>query len=76
MNKLKEYRLQANLTQRQLADRVGVQRETIGRMEQGKHMPSVRIALLIASALNVTVETIWIIEKEEVNASCGGGSTH
>lgn len=76
MNKLKKYRLQANLTQRQLAVRVGVQRETIGRIEQDKHIPSVRLALLIAAALDVTVEAIWKSEKEEVSAACGDGSTH
>lgn len=39
-NKVREYRLQNHLSQKELACRVGTRRETIGALEKGKHNPS------------------------------------
>lgn len=65
MNKLKEHRLRCTLTQQELADQVGVQRETIVRIENNKQEPSLRVAMRIAAALDVTVADIWNYDNFE-----------
>ncbi len=71
MNKLKEHRLRCILTQQELADQVGVQRETIARIENNKQEPSLRVAMRIAAALDVTVADIWHYDnferKDDIN---------
>ncbi len=52
-------RKRAGLTQPQLAEKVGVSRPTIARIETGGHAPSVTIALAIARALGEPVETLF-----------------
>jgi putative transcriptional regulator len=47
-NNLKVARAAANLTQEELADLVGVARQTIGLIEAGKYNPSLKLCLLIA----------------------------
>jgi putative transcriptional regulator len=47
------------LTQAQLAQDVGVSRQTIITMESGNYAPSVFLALRVARALEVTVEDLW-----------------
>jgi putative transcriptional regulator len=54
--KIKEFRARENLTQKELADKVGVRRETIGHLENGKYNPSLKLALDISKVLNTTVE--------------------
>ena len=46
--KLKEYRAKYNMTQEDLAQRVGVRRETIGNLEKGRYNPSLVLAWRIA----------------------------
>lgn len=60
--RIKEYRAKHNLTQEKLAEIVGVRRETIIFLEQGKYNPSLRLAHNIARALNTRVEEIFIFE--------------
>ena len=57
-NNLKEIRLQKNLTQEILAQKVGVTRQTIIAIEQAKFVPSVRLALEIRSALDMPFESL------------------
>lgn len=57
--KIKEYRVQKNLTQEQLSERVGVRRETIVFLEQGKYNPSLKLALGIARELKVPVDELF-----------------
>jgi putative transcriptional regulator len=59
---LKEFRLQKNLTQEQLADKVGVRRETIVFLEQGKYNPSLRLALSIAKELKIPIDKLFLLE--------------
>ena len=68
-NKVREYRLQNHLSQKELACRVGTRRETIGALEKGKHNPSLELAFRIARELDVPVETLfsWMIQKESRN---------
>ena len=60
--RIKEYRAKYNLTQERLADMVGVRRETIIFLEQGKYNPSLRLAHNVAKALKTTMEEIFIFE--------------
>jgi len=60
--KIREYRAKNNLTQEKLAEMVGVRRETIIFLEQGKYNPSLRLAHNVAEALNTTIGEIFIFE--------------
>ena len=60
--KIKELRAKHNLTQEKLADTVGVRRETIIFLEQGKYNPSLRLAHNIAQALQTTIDEIFIFD--------------
>lgn len=61
--KMKEYRAKNNIKQGELAEMVGVRRETIIRLEKGQYNPSLKLALDVAKALGATVEEIFIFEK-------------
>jgi len=60
--KLKIYRQLKELTQEQLADIVGVRRETIIRLEAGKYNPSLKLAVDISRAVNNPIEEIFIFD--------------
>lgn len=57
--KIKEYREMYNLKQAELADLVGVRRETIVNLERGKYNPSLKLAMDIAKVFHVSVEDIF-----------------
>ena len=57
--KIKEYRAKNNLSQKELARRVGVRRETIGNLENGKYNPSLKLAFDIAKVFNITIEELF-----------------
>ena len=59
---IKENRARLNLTQEQLADMVGVRRETILWLEKGKYNPSLRLAHDIARALGTEIDDLFIFE--------------
>lgn len=59
---LKKYRQLKELTQEQLAEIVGVRRETIMRLEAGKYNPSLRLAVDISRAVNTPIEEIFIFD--------------
>ena len=63
--KIKEYRARLNLTQERLAEMVGVRRETIIFLEQGRYNPSLRLAHNVARALQTTIEELFIFEGSE-----------
>ena len=60
---MKEFRARYNLTQEDLAKRVGVRRETIVFLEQGKYNPSLQLAHDVAKALKTTIEELFIFGK-------------
>lgn len=60
--RLKEYRKKCNLKQAELAEIVGVRRETIGNLERGKYNPSLRLAYDISKVLGTTVEELFVFE--------------
>jgi putative transcriptional regulator len=63
-NRIKELRARHNLTQEELARKVGVRRETILFLEKGKYNPSLRLAHDVAKALNATIEELFVFEGE------------
>ena len=54
--KIKEYREAQHLTQAELAELVGVRRETVVNLERGKYNPSLKLAMDIANVFHVPVE--------------------
>lgn len=58
-NKVKRHRVLADLTQEDLAQRVGVTRQTILAIEKGNYAPSVVLALRLARNLGCTVEDLF-----------------
>lgn len=58
-NRVKEFRAKYNLTQEELAKRVGVRRETIVFLEQGKYNPSLMLALSLAKELKTSVDKLF-----------------
>ena len=61
-NRIQEYRARHNMTQGELADLVGVRRETIGNLEKGRYNPSLVLAWRIAAVFQVTIEEIFTVE--------------
>jgi putative transcriptional regulator len=59
---LKKYRQLRGLTQEELAQLVGVRRETIIRLEAGKYNPSLKLAIDISRVVKVPIEEIFIFE--------------
>jgi DNA-binding XRE family transcriptional regulator len=57
--RIKEYRAKYNMKQEELASMVGVRRETIGNLENGKYNPSLKLAMDIAKVLHTTVEELF-----------------
>ena len=53
------------LSQQQLADMVGVSRQTIVAIEGGDYAPSVKLALLLAKKLKTSVEELFILEEKD-----------
>ncbi len=65
-NHVRRHRRQLHdMTQQELADRVGVTRQTILSIEGGRYNPSVGLALRLADAFGVAVEALFEIEGEE-----------
>lgn len=64
-NNIKVERAIKNLTQEDLANQVGVSRQTINAMEANKYVPSTVLALKIAKVFNKSVEDIFILEKND-----------
>jgi len=63
--RLHELRKERNMQQSELAELVGVRRETIGNLENGKYNPSLKLAMDIAKVFERTVEDIFFFEEEE-----------
>jgi len=63
--RMKEYRARFDMTQSQLADAVGVRRETIVFLEQGKYNPSLRLAHAIAKRLGASMDEIFLFDDED-----------
>jgi putative transcriptional regulator len=64
--RIKELRARYNFTQEQLADKVGVRRETILFIESGKYNPSLKLAFKIAKELKSKIDEIFIFENKDL----------
>jgi putative transcriptional regulator len=62
---IRQLRLIANMTQEELADRVGAVRQTIAYLEKGEYMPSLALAWRIAHELNTPLEEVFIFSSNE-----------
>ncbi len=62
-NTLKVERAKLDWTQQELADKVGVSRQTINSIEAERYVPSTVLALKIAKAFKTTVNEIFILER-------------
>ena len=62
--RIRELRARDRLSQEELAQRVGVRRETIGNLENGRYNPSLKLAMDIAQVFGTTVEDIFTFEGE------------
>jgi len=60
-NTVKEHRLAAGVTQEQLAEAIGVSRQTIISIEKGTYVPSVLLALKYAAFFSVPVEVLFTL---------------
>jgi putative transcriptional regulator len=60
--RIKELRARHNLTQEDLARKVGVRRETIVFLEKGRYNPSLQLAHDVAKVLKSTIEEIFIFD--------------
>ncbi len=60
--RIKELRARHDLTQEDLARKVGVRRETILFLEKGKYNPSLKLAHDIAKTLQITIDELFIFE--------------
>ena len=58
-------RWESNMKQEELAEKVGVRRETIGALEKGKYNPSLKLAMDIAKVFGKQVEDIFHFYDEE-----------
>lgn len=61
-NRIREYRARLGMKQEELADLVGVRRETIGNLENGKYNPSLALAWHIAAVFGVKIEDVFTVE--------------
>jgi putative transcriptional regulator len=62
--RIKELRARQNLTQDELAERVGVTRQTLLYLEKGKYNPSLVLAYKIAGVLRSSIEEVFSIEDD------------
>lgn len=66
INRIKLARMELDMTQQQLADTVGVTRQTINLIEKGNYNPSLKLCLAICYSLNKTLDNLfWIKEAEQ-----------
>ena len=64
-NRVRYYRfVRGEISQADLAEKVGVSRQTIVAIEKGNYNPSVELALRVSKALGATVEELFQLEEE------------
>jgi putative transcriptional regulator len=65
--RIKELRARYDLTQDDLAKKVGVRRETIIYLEKGNYNPSLKLAHDVAKVLKTTVDDLFIFDDQTIN---------
>ena len=64
-NRIAELRKAQHLTQQDLADRVGVTRQAIISLENGRYNPSITLAFKLSRTFGQTIEEIFVYEEDE-----------
>jgi putative transcriptional regulator len=64
INAVRRHRLTKDITQSELAELLGVTRQTVLSIEKGKYTPSIGLALRLAEIFEVSVETLFQLHKE------------
>jgi len=64
-NRLKVERAEQNLSQADLAERIGVSRQTINSIETGRYVPSAVLALKLARVFQKPVEAVFSLEETD-----------
>ncbi|MGE7623454.1 helix-turn-helix transcriptional regulator [Viridibacillus sp. NPDC096237] len=64
-NLVKVARVKADLTQQELADAVGITRQTVSLIEKGKYNPSLKLCLQICYVVNAKLDEIFWVNKED-----------
>jgi putative transcriptional regulator len=64
-NHIRQHRARLDLTQQELAERVGVRRQTILAIEKGHYIPSTLLAFQIARAVGMRVEELFELAEDE-----------
>ncbi len=64
-NNIKIERARHNLTQGDLADKIGVSRQSINAIEKGKYVPSTLLSIKIAQLFELPVEDLFFLEEGE-----------
>lgn len=63
-NVIRVYRAKHEMSQQELADKIGVRRETISHLEKGKYNPSLLLVMNIAEVFHVTVDDLFKTEGD------------
>ena len=64
-NRLKIERAVLDITQEELAQKIGVSRQTINSIEKNRYIPSTILALKLSKTFNKSVNDIFILEEED-----------
>lgn len=63
-NRIEEIRKERGILQEELAKAMGVSRQTISSLENGRYNPSIQLAFRIARFFNMTIEEVFVFEEE------------
>lgn len=64
-NRVKKFRTELNLTQAELSEKLGVSRQTVNAIENGRYNPSTALSLKLGFILNKKVEEIFSLEDTD-----------
>lgn len=63
-NRIEEIRKERGIRQEDFAKEMGVSRQTISSLENGRYNPSIMLAYKIAKYFNMTIEEVFVFEEE------------
>lgn len=75
-NKIKEYRKKHQLTQRELAEKVGVTERTIISLEKGRYKPSIVLAYKLVQFFETDIETLFCLNEYVKNEQAKGRNAY
>lgn len=70
-NRLKELRAVSGWSQAQLADRLGVSRQTVNALEKGRYDPSLPLAFRLARVFSTTIEELFTPDDDDLGEADG-----